>query len=129
MLFSAIGLTTAVWLLMAPLLGFEVGARAGFGVIVGLGAAVLLAVGFLKPRANVAAAGLGIVMGFANFFMPATVFAYASFATCSIMLILAGLPPWPVVIGTVKVAAVPAAAPEAARDASKPVDTAIPVAA
>jgi hypothetical protein len=113
---------------MAPLFGLEDGARAGFGLIVGLGAAVLLPIGFWKPRANVATAGLGIVMGFANFFMPGTVFGYASFATCSVMLIMAGMAPWPVVTGTVR-AGMAAAAPEAARDGRETGDMHVPIAA
>ena len=75
MLFPAIGLTTAVWLLMAPLLGLETGARAGMGIAVGLAVAVLLPLGYLDRRANVATAALGIFMGFANFFLPASTLA------------------------------------------------------
>jgi hypothetical protein len=116
-----------MWLMMAPLLGLEDGARAGLSVAVGAAAAVLLAVGFLNRRAGVATAGLGIVMGFANFFMPATVLAYASFATCAVLLIMAGLPPWPVV-EAVKVA-VPASAPVVARDTVKAAETGARVAA
>ena len=110
MLFPAIGLTTAVWLLMAPLLGLESGVRAGLGIAVGVAVAVLLPLGFLYRRANVATAALGIFMGFANFFLPGPTLALASFATCSVLLILAGLPAWPVVTGTVVAMPVPVAA-------------------
>jgi hypothetical protein len=127
MLFPAIGLTTAVWLLTAPLLGLETGLRAGLGIAVGLAVAVLLPLGYLNRRANVATAALGIFMGFANFFMPASTLAYASFATCSVLLILAGLPPWPVVDGVRVV--VPARAPVEARDTQTTSDTAARVAA
>ena len=109
MLFPAIGLTTAGWLLMAPLLGLETGVRAELGIAVGLAVAVLLPLGYLNQRANVATAALGIFMGFANFFLPASTLAYASFATCSVLLIVAGLPAWPVVDGVRVV--VPAPAP------------------
>jgi hypothetical protein len=100
---------------MAPLLGLEDGVRAGLGIAVGVAVAVLMPLGFRYPRANVATAALGIFMGFANFFLPAPTLALASFATCAVLLILAGLPPWPVVVGTVKVA-VPAPVPVFARD-------------
>jgi hypothetical protein len=108
MLFPAIGLTTAVWLLMAPLLGLEVGVRAGLGIAVGLATLVLLPLGYLDRRANVATAALGIFMGFANFFLPAPTLALASFATCAVLLIFAGLPAWPVVEGVRVVVAAPA---------------------
>ena len=75
MIFPAIGLTTAVWLLMAPLLGLESGVRAGVGIAVGVAVAVLMPLGFLYRRANVATAALGIFMGFANFFLPGTTLA------------------------------------------------------
>ena len=127
MLFPAIGLTTAVWLLMAPLLGLEDGVRAGLGIAVGVAVAVLLPLGFLDRRANVATAALGIFMGFANFFMPASTLAYASFATCAVLLIMAGLPAWPVVDGVRVV--VPAPAPVVARDTQKTGDTDARVAA
>ena len=127
MLFPAIGLSTAVWLLMAPLLGLEDGVRAGLGIAVGLAVAVLMPLGFRYPRANVATAALGIFMGFANFFLPASTPAYASFATCAVLLILAGLPPWPVVTGTVVAVAAPA--PAVARDTQTTADTDARVAA
>jgi hypothetical protein len=114
MLFPAIGLTTAVWLLMAPLLGLETGFRAGLGIAVGVAVAVLLPLGYLDRRANVATAALGIFMGFANFFLPAPTLAYASYATCAVLLIVAGLPAWPVVDGVrvVVAAPVPVVAPD-----------------
>jgi len=127
MLFPAIGLTTAVWLLMVPLLGLEVGVRAGVGIVVGLAVAVLLPLGYLDRRANVATAALGIFMGFANFFMPASTLAYASFATCGVLLILAALPPWPVVDGVRVVVAAPA--PAVARDTLQTSATDVRVAA
>ena len=121
MIFPAIGLTTAVWLLMAPLLGLESGVRAGLGIAVGVAVAVLMPLGFLYRRANVATAALGIFMGFANFFMPGTTLAYASFATCSVLLIYAGLPAWPVVDGVRVVLAAPV--PVVARDTQTTGDT------
>lgn len=127
MLFPAIGLTTAVWLLMAPLLGLETGFRAGLGMAIGLAVAVLLPLGYVNRRANVATAALGIFMGFANFFLPASTLAYASFATCAALLILAGLPPWPVVDGVRVVIAAPA--PVVARDMQQTSDTDTRVAA
>ena len=127
MLFPAIGLTTAVWLLMAPLLGLETGVRAGVGITVGLAVAVLLPLGYLNQRANVATAAFGIFMGFANFFLPATTLAYASFATCAVLLIVAGLPAWPVVDGVRVV--VPARAPAVARETQTTGDTGVQVAA
>ena len=127
MLFPAIGLTTAVWLLMAPLLGLEEGVRAGVGIAVGVAVLVLLPIGFWNRRANVATAALGIFMGFANFFLAASTLAYASFATCAVLLILAGLPPWPVVTGTV--VPLPVQVPAVARDMQTTGDTEVRVAA
>jgi hypothetical protein len=128
MLFPAIGLTTAGWLLMSPLFGLESGVRAGVGIAVGVAAAVLLPIGFFDRRANVATAALGIFMGFANFFLPAPTPALASFATCALMLMLGGLGPWPVVVGTFK-AAMPVPAPVVARDTQQAGDTDVRAAA
>jgi hypothetical protein len=112
---------------MAPLLGLETGVRAGLGIAVGLAVAVLLPLGYLNQRANVATAALGIFMGFANFFMPASTLASASFATCAVLLIVAGLPAWPVVDGVRVVVAAPA--PVVARDTQKTGNADVSVAA
>ena len=127
MLFPAIGLTTAMWLLMAPLVGLEEGVRAGLGIAVGVAVLVLLPLGYLDRRANIATAALGIVLGFANFVLLAPTLAGANFATCGFLLIMAGLPAWPVVIG-VKVV-IPAPRPVAAPDTQKTDDTDARVAA
>ena len=127
MLFPAIGLTTAMWLLMAPLLGLEDGVRAGLGIAVGLAVAVLMPLGYRYHRANVATAALGIVLGFANFVLPPTTLAGASFATCGVLLIMAGLPAWPVVVGVKAV--IPAPTALVARETPKAHDTDARVAA
>ena len=116
MLFPAIGLTTAIWLLFAPWLGIETGVRAGMGVTIGAMTMVLLPLGIWNARATAAVAGLGIFLGFANFFLAAPVGALASFATCSVLLVMAGTAPRPVVVARTG-AAIPLAAPAADDDA------------
>jgi len=105
MLFPALGMTTAIWLLTAPLLGLEIGFRAGLCVGAGICALALVALGWWFPRAGAWLAGLGILLGFANFGPSASIVALASLATSAVSLIAAGLAPRPVTFAT------PAAAP------------------
>jgi hypothetical protein len=123
MLFPAIGLTTAIWLLFAPWLGVETGVRAGMGITVGAMTMVLLPLGIWNSRATAAVAGLGIFLGFANFFLVASVGGYASLAASSVFLVMAGTAPWPVVVARTGAAAqTPAAdrpAPVVADDARR----------
>jgi hypothetical protein len=108
MLFPALGMTTAMWLLAAPLLGVEEGFRAALGISVGVAALILLPLGAWNRKATAATAGLGMVLGFANFFLQAPIGALASMASCSVLLIAAGTAPWPVIEERVAAAAAPA---------------------
>src|SRR6185369_3203788 len=84
MLFPALGLTAAIWLVVTPLLGIEVGFRADLAVAAGLLAVVLLPVGVWFRKASAAAAAVGIFLGVANFVLDAPIGAYASLATCAV---------------------------------------------
>jgi hypothetical protein len=98
MLFPAIGMTTAVWLMAAPLTGLEVGGRAELSVAVGAVAfaASLLGVWFRAPRLSLVV--LGTILGLANFVLMAPTAGFASMATCAFGLLAAGAAPWPVVV-------------------------------
>jgi len=126
MLFPALGMTTAIWLLTAPLLGLETGFRAGLCVAAGVSALALVALAWWYPRAGGWLAGLGILLGFANFGLFAPIPALASLATSAVALIAAGLAPLPATFVTPAAApAIPAAA--RAQPSARP--TELPIAA
>jgi len=114
MLFPALGMTTAIWLLTAPLLGLETGFRAGMSVGVGSLALVLALLSTWYRRAGVMLTVLGFLLGFLNFGPSASVVALAATATSALALVMAGMAPWPVVVPTraaVEQQAAPAPAP------------------
>jgi hypothetical protein len=96
MLFPALGTTTAIWLIVGPLLGIETDLRATLTVGVGVVALVLSPLSLWSRRAGNALAALGFFLGFANFVLFAPIGAYASLATCAASLIAAGMAPEPV---------------------------------
>jgi hypothetical protein len=127
MLFPALGLSAAMWLIVTPLLGIETGFRADLAVTAGMLAIVLLPIGIWVRKASAAAGAVGIVLGFANFFLDAPIGSYASLATCGVTLLIGAMAPWPV---TVK-AAVPFARPAdvAAIEGAKHPEAELPAAA
>jgi hypothetical protein len=102
MLFPALGMTTAIWLVFAPLLGVETGFRAGFTVTAGLLALILAPLGVRYKAAAYAVGALGIVLGFANFVMWAPIGGYVSLSTCAVTLLIAGMAPVPTVVPVVR---------------------------
>ena len=124
MLFPAIGMTTAVWLMAAPLTGLEVGGRADLAVAVGAVAfaAALLGVWFRALRPSLVV--LAIVLGFANFVLMAPTISLASMATCAFGLLAAGTAPRPVVASE---AAAPASVQPALATAAAPAAVAAPI--
>lgn len=119
MLFPALGLTTAMWLLMGPLMGVETGGRAVLTVTVGV---LVLVFGILGVRYRAAAwvvAALGGLLGFVNLLTSAPIESCASLATCAVALLAAGAAPQPVVLASTPAAAAPveaAAVANAERD-------------
>jgi hypothetical protein len=89
-------MTTAMWLLFAPLLGLESGARADLVLVVGaLAFAASVASVWWRP-ARPALVVLGAVIGFANFGLDASIGSLSSLAACAVGLIAAGTAPYPV---------------------------------
>jgi hypothetical protein len=89
-------MTTAMWLLFAPLLGIESGARAELVLVVGaLAFAASVASVWWRPARPVLVV-LGAVLGFANFGFDASIGSLSSLATCAVGLIAAGTAPFPV---------------------------------
>lgn len=97
MVSPVIGVMTAVWLMLAPAMEVETGARAYLAIAAGVVAFVLSPVGIWSRGARVALASVGFVLALANFFLPCSVGALASLATCGVTLIIAGIAPAPVV--------------------------------
>ena len=104
MLFPALGMTTAVWLVSAALLGLETGFRAEFTVTLAVAVMVLAPLSVWYQRAGFAMAALGIALGFANFGLSAPLGALASGAMCAVTLILAGMAPRPIAVPAIAAA-------------------------
>jgi hypothetical protein len=105
-------MTTAMWLLFAPLLGLESGARADLVLVVGtLAFAASVASVWWRP-ARPALVVLGAVIGFANFGLDAPIGSLSSLAACAVGLIAAGTAPFPVIEVTAAAAEATAARAE-----------------
>jgi hypothetical protein len=102
MLFLALGMTAAVWLLAAPLVGLEAGIRADLAVGAGIAGLLLACTSVWLPRARIPLAALGIALGFANFAFAADLGALTSMASCAVALIAAGTAPRPSVVPVVR---------------------------
>jgi hypothetical protein len=98
MLFPALGLTAAIWLLMGPLMDLETGARAVLTVGVGSLALLLTLLSFRRPGAAWGVVALGFLLGLANLTMAGPILSCASAATCAVALVAAGAAPQPVVL-------------------------------
>ena len=101
----ALGMLTAVWLLMTPYMELEDGPRAVAVVMVGLATLVLAPLSVWSRRAGSVMALLGVGLGMVNFVVPGAVSSMADLAACGVVLAMAGLAPSPVVN---KLPAVPA---------------------
>jgi hypothetical protein len=97
MLSPALGAVTAVWLMLAPALELETGARAYLAIASGIVAFVLSPLSIWSRPARGALASVGLAIALLNFFLPCSIEALANLATCGMTLILAGLAPSPVV--------------------------------
>ena len=95
MLSPAFAAVTAVWLMLAPALGLETGARAYLAIASGVVAFVLSPLSVWSGQARAAVASVGLVLALGNFFLPCPIEALANFATCGMARILAGLAPSP----------------------------------
>lgn len=129
MLFPALGMTTAMWLLAAPLTGLEIGGRADLVVAVGAVAFVASLLGMWSRPARISLTLLGILLGLANFVMAGSVGALASLATCAFGLVAAGTAPWPVATVHAAVTALPVRPRPAGADERPTVPQGLPVAA
>ena len=109
MLFPALGMTTAVYLMMTPLLGLESGLRAVLCVGVGVACAVLAPLSVRYSKAGAWMTALGIVLGTANLVVDAPIGAFASLSIAALGLLFGGTALVPVLVATRAV--IPAAAP------------------
>jgi hypothetical protein len=107
MLFPALGMTAAMWLLMGPLMELEMGARAVLTVGVGGFALLLSVLSFRYRSAGWGVAALGFLLGVANLFMFGSIAACASLATCAVALVAAGAAPQPVLVAANAAAVAP----------------------
>ncbi len=97
MFFSAVGMMTAMWLVISPLLGVDTGFRAGLAVAIGIVAMILAPLGLWSPAARRVVVWAGLLLAFVNFVVPGTVLGMANFAACGSFLIIGALAPQPVV--------------------------------
>jgi len=107
MLFPALGMTAAIWLLMGPLMELELGARAALTFGVGAFALTLALLSFRHRSAGWGVAALGFLLGVANLLMSGSITACASAATCAVALVAAGAAPQPVLVAANAAAAEP----------------------
>src|SRR5262249_7892896 len=96
MLFPALALTTAMWLLAAPLLGLETGVRADICVAVAALALVLAPLSLWSRKAGGGLPVLGGLLGFGTFGLDASALALTSFGASAVGLIAGGMAPVPV---------------------------------
>ena len=97
MLFPAVGTMTAMWLALSPLMGVDVGFRAGLALAVGIVALVLAPLGLWSPASRKVVVWIGSLLAFTNFVIPGSGLGMANFAACGSILIIAALAPQPVV--------------------------------
>jgi hypothetical protein len=104
MLFPALGMATAVWLVMVPLLGLDAGLRAGLAVVVGVVGLILAPLGIWSRTSRRVVVIAGSLLAFTNFVLPGSTGAMANFAACGSLLVIAALAPQPVSVATTAVA-------------------------
>jgi hypothetical protein len=96
MLFPALGMTAAAWLMTVPLFGLETGFRAELSVVTGI-LALPLALGSLWSfRAGIGLAALAMILCLVDFTVSAPIGSVANYATCCAALAIAGMAPRPV---------------------------------
>jgi hypothetical protein len=100
MFFPALGALAAMWLLVSPYLGLEVGTRALLAVTLGMATLILAPLGVWFRPARWAMACVGLVLGFVDLAAFGSIGSLASLGTCAVLIILGGIAPEPVVTVT-----------------------------
>ena len=104
MLFPALGMSAATWLMMSPLFGLETGLRAGISVAAGI-LALPLAVGSIwSARAGAALTAVGMILCFIDLTTGSSISSMANYAACGSALAIAGMAPMPASTFTVAAA-------------------------
>lgn len=103
MIFPALGMLSAAWLLVVSFLGLEAGFRADLAIAAGLIAFPLALASVWSPRAGVALTGIGVVLAIVNLLAPTSMGGMASLAASAAVLAIAGMAPQPVVAATTEV--------------------------
>lgn len=96
MLFPALGMTAATWLMMVPLVGLESGLRADISVVSGVIALPLAFASIWSFRAGIALTVLGTLLCFIDLTTAPSIAALANYAACGAALAIAGMAPQPV---------------------------------
>lgn len=96
MLFPALGMTAATWLMMVPLMGLESGLRADISVVSGILALPLAFASVWSFRAGIALTVLGTILCFIDLTTASSIGALANYAACGAALAIAGMAPRPV---------------------------------
>lgn len=104
MLFHALGMTAATWLMMSPLFGLETGFRAGISVAAGILALPLAFASIWSVRSGVALTAVGMILCFIDLATGSSIGSMANYATCGSALAIAGMAPVPVSTFTVSTA-------------------------
>lgn len=104
MLFPALGMTAATWLMVVPLVGLETGFRADISVVAGILALPLALASIWSFRAGVALTVLGTILCFVDLTTAPSIGALANYAACGSVLAIAGMAPRPASTFTVMAA-------------------------
>jgi hypothetical protein len=96
MIFPALGMMSAAWLLIVSFLGLETGFRADLALAAGLIAFPLALASVWSFRAGIVMTAIGVMVAIANLLLP-TSGGLASLAVAAAAMAVAGMAPQPVV--------------------------------
>jgi hypothetical protein len=106
MFFPALAMTTAVWLITAPLMDTETGPLGGLSIVTGSVAWLLASLAYWSRTSQRSLAVLGVLLGVANLILPSTVGTEATCAIAAVILMIAGVAPRPGSVKTTRVVAI-----------------------
>ena len=95
MSYPILGMTAALWLMVAPLMGIETGFRAHLSLATGIVTLVLSVASIWRFSAGVAMAAVALLLAVVNLLAPASMGGLASYAFCAAALAIAGMSPRP----------------------------------
>ena len=93
MFYPLLGMTAALWLIVAPFFGFETGLRADLSWAAGILCVGLSFASIWRFAAGVGMAVIGAILWAANLLVEGSFAGVASYAVCAAALVVAGMSP------------------------------------